>query len=523
VVLELVQRVERDLPVIEAEAWRWTWDMQAGITGTMAEPTLEPGRNGVVALPLFFVGSGNGCLRCRLLDGRPEDLHLQTESYQRHACRTAGLVLAPVPDAGDPLVLPAGTRRAALELSLADLEPARPHAAAALSPGVQRCWASVFTSFRPEFGGFSNNATSTHCHVNQHVGPDLAVFTGKPKDGPDPVALARFGVERAVLDGGGYGYHRSLYLDSDPILIAAVGRLHQLAPDRGWLARIRPGLAEATERMLGNLGKEGLVCCRSLSGNSGSYRWSSNAMDVVGFGHLDAYVNAWCYRGFRNAAALFKTLGDPSRSGRAGDAAASIRAEFTGHLLNPDTGWVAGWKSRDGRLHDFAFLWINGVACAFGLLEPVVARRALRRLEALRERIGPRIGGYMGLPLNLWPIHRADHMLPRIAPGTTPTFETYTDGSLCAGTSGYYLRALSIHGLKDQARRLAAELDAGFADGQLHGRYGLDGAEFHTWDGLESGYEGTFGPSFLPLYAIAVEQGVLQPPEPEWWPEEERG
>jgi hypothetical protein len=109
-------------------------------------------------------------------------------------------------------------------------------------------------------------------------------------------------------------------------------------------------------------------------------------------------------------------------------------------------------------------------------------------------------------------------MLPKVAPGPTPTFETYTDGSLCACVNAYYLRALSICGLKAQARRLAAELDARYADGQFHGRYALDGSEFHTWDGLESGYEGTFGPSFVPLYAIAIEKGILAPPTPEWWP-----
>lgn len=520
-VVELVQTCDRDLPVLEAEAWRCTWNMQAGgITGTMAEPTLQPGRNGAVHLPLFFVGSGNGCLRCRLLEGNLEQLHFQTESYQRYACRTAGLALAPFPALGSPIVLPVGVRRAALELTLANVEPARPKTAPALTPGLRRCWASIFTSFRPEFAGFSNNAISTNCHVNQFVCPDLVMFTRKPKDGPDPVALVRFGIERAILDGGGYGYHRGLYLDADPVLVAAAGRLHQFAPDRVWLERVRPGLAAAVRRMLGNMGKAGLVMCRALSGNSGSYRWSSNAMDVVGFGHLDAYVNAWCYRGLRNAAALCTAWGDRALSTRAREAAESIRASYAKEFINPETGWVAGWRSRDGALHDFAFIWINGVACAFGVLKPAVARKALHNLEALRDKVGPSMGGYMGLPLNLLPIHRRDHMLAKIAPGTTPTFETYTDGSLCACVNGYYLRALSIHGLKDRARQLAAELDAGYADGQFHGRYGLDGTEFHTWDGLESGYEGTFGPSFMPLYAIAVEKGIIRPPEPEWWPGE---
>jgi hypothetical protein len=143
------------LPALEAEAWRFTWNMQAGIAGTMAEPLLRAGRNGCVGLPLFFVGSGNGCLRCGLLDGAPDSLHVQAESYQRHACQTAGLALAPFPESDQPVVVPAGTRTATLELSLASLEPDHAPGEAELSPGLRTCWASVFTSFRPEFGGFS--------------------------------------------------------------------------------------------------------------------------------------------------------------------------------------------------------------------------------------------------------------------------------------------------------------------------------------------------------------------------------
>ncbi len=62
-----------------------------------------------------------------------------------------------------------------------------------------------------------------------------------------------------------------------------------------------------------------------------------------------------------------------------------------------------------------------------------------------------------------------DHMLPLILDDFTPTFETYTDGSLSAGIATYYLRALSIYGLKDQARQLALEMDEGYAAGMFDG------------------------------------------------------
>ncbi len=74
-------------------------------------------------------------------------------------------------------------------------------------------------------------------------------------------------------------------------------------------------------------------------------------------------------------------------------------------------------------------------------------------------------------------------------------------------------------GQSAEARALADSLERGFADGLFHGPYGT-GKEFMTWTGADSGYEGTFGPNSGPLYAIAVERGVITPPDPEWWPED---
>jgi hypothetical protein len=275
--------------------------------------------------------------------------------------------------------------------------------------------------------------------------------------------------------------------------------------------------------MLATIGKEGLAICRDLSGNSGSHRWSSNAWDIVGFGHLDAYVNAWTYRALRNATALLSVLGRETLAVKSRIAAETLRENYAQHLINPETGWVIGWRSRDGEVHDYAYLWINGVACAFGVLAQDVARRALTGLEALRDDLGLR-SARLGLPFNLLPLKPEDHMLPvrENYSWTEPTFETFTDGSISPSAITYYLRALSIYGLTDRAQAMAADLDAGFAEGLFTGGAGGrmgEGNEFLSWEGLASGYEGTFGPTMGALYSVAIEQGVFVPPEPEWWPE----
>jgi hypothetical protein len=197
-------------------------------------------------------------------------------------------------------------------------------------------------------------------------------------------------------------------------------------------------------------------------------------------------------------------------------AAKNIREQYAAVLLNPQTKWIAGWRSRDGVLHDYAFLWVNGVALAFGLVDDAAAKTALYALEQKRAQVGP-ASARLGLPCNLLPIREDDHMLAKIADNNHPTFETYTDGSLSGWPATYYIRALSIYGLKKEAKQLADELQDGFVNGVFNGGDG-SGHEFRSWEGLPTGYEGTLIGCSGPVYGIAIESGLLEPWQPEWWP-----
>jgi hypothetical protein len=512
ILLELKQWAERDTPAIEAEAWRLAWDLKKGMTATAGTPTRAEGRAGDVQLPAMFASDAVGCLSCRVLEG---NARLQSDSYREGGVTTGGIVLA-TGTQGDPLWITRKPVRAVIEFAVANLQPVGATPRAKVAPAIRKHWASVFSNFRSEYAGFSNHAASTNCHVNQHGCIDVAVFTAKPKVGPNPVDLARFTIERGLLDGSGYGYWRNLYLDADPILVSSAGRIHQAAPDAAWLQRVRPGIAEAAERMLATFGSEGLSVCRDLSGNTGSHRWSSNACDMVGFGHMDAYVNAWTYRALRNATALLLAAGDTALAARCRTQADAMRKPFADYLVNPKTGWVAGWRSRDGQLHDAAYLWVNGFACAFGVLEPRLAKRALTRLEALRTRMGL-TEAPLGVPINLLPIPEGDQPAHVSAGAAAAQWEIFCNGSIWPGSGEYYLRALATHGLKPQARRLARDLEKGYLSDVMSPGIS-EGAEFFSWEGMACGYEGTFVLNFGTLYALAIERGLFKPPQPEWWP-----
>jgi hypothetical protein len=512
----LEQTAERDIPAMEGEAWRLVWNMARGMTSVAGVPADHEGRNGFVELPAIIAADAGGGLSGRILEGNAA---FHAESYRSLEARSTGFVLALRDTPERSLVIPQGTTRSVIELKPCALLPVSASRKTKRSDAVRKCWTAGFSAFRPEFGGWSNNAISANCHVNQHAAFDFAAFTEKPAVGPNPLDLVKFSLGRALLDGGGYGYHRHLYLDSDPILLSGAGRIVQLSRDHHWLEQVSPGIAISALRVLENFDAgEGMIICRALSGNSGSYRWSSNAMDVIGFGHIDAYVNAWSFRGLKNAASLLKILGDHALSARCAETAAAIAHNYEQRLVNPATGWVSGWRSRDGQLHDFGFVWINGVACAFGVMHPASSRRALENLEQTRREVFPE-PAYLGLPLNLLPIAATDQMLRKdesLGYQLKPTFENYTDGALSPIFLAYYIRALSTHGFQQESAAIVSSLERGFADGKFAGHYGT-GKEMMTWNGADSGYEGTFGPSSGALYALAVARGIITPPEPEWW------
>ena len=96
-----------------------------------------------------------------------QPVSLQVEGYRTQNTVTGGIVLAPRPAPDSPLCLPPGERHATMEWSVDILRPDVALAGdVSLSPGLASRWATVFACFRPEYGGFSNNASSVNCHVS---------------------------------------------------------------------------------------------------------------------------------------------------------------------------------------------------------------------------------------------------------------------------------------------------------------------------------------------------------------------
>lgn len=512
--LRLAQHVRETMSLPEAAAWRFCWNPAAAATSTWADPVRSPGRTGEALLPALFMAPGLGTLSLAASGAAPL---MMVESSRMGGFGTAAVLPGTERRETGDLLLRAGRHEVELKFRVGELPPATGGAETQGMPsGLRRYFASGL-GFRPEHGGFSNNAYSVNCHLSQVFAADIACALQPPPVGPDPAELMRSTLTLAFQGGPGYGDSRELYQDSDPSLLISAAAVHRARPDVQWLRHLWPYTKQCLQRVLGNLDDQGLLLCRRLSGNTGEKHWSSNAWDVISFGHHDAYSNAQAYRALRGTVALARDAGDDETASACAAAADRLKQAYAPCFHNPKTGLIAGWRSRDGQLHDYIFPWINGLAVCFGLVEGEQARQTMERLEQYRQELGPQ-SFHLGMAANLLPVPYGDHAMPGNRADGRDFFGIYINGCLTPGLATWYLRALSLVGMTDLAEQACRELNEGFVRDFFMGGVGA-ADEFYTWEGLVTGYEGALVGIPHSLLAVARHLYPEAIPSPEWWPE----
>ena len=177
----------------------------------------------------------------------------------------------------------------------------------------------------------------------------------------------------------------------------------------------------------------------------------------------------------------------------------SLREAYFKTFFNPATGRFAGWVCQEGKLHDHAFLPLNGAAVAAGLVEASVGKQILLGLLAEMKHVKmPK--AHFGLPGNLLPI--PDEDLADITQGYP--FGYYQNGGLTHAQTCHFLRGLYKVDLQQEADCILDELCSGFASGRVYGG-NKSGVDWRYWDGRPCGYEGLLTDQFGFL-AIALER-----------------
>jgi hypothetical protein len=208
--------------------------------------------------------------------------------------------------------------------------------------------------------------------------------------------------------------------------------------------------------------------------------------------------------------------GNAEDAARYHNAAERLRGVYLKTFYNPATGVLAGWKSADGQLHDYYFLFVNGIAIHYGLVPRERANAIMDKLLAKMKDVGyTRFD--LGLPGNLIPVARKDYvdLNPRFGGGTkednSDGFQIYENGGATACFAYFTLAALYDLGRKEEADKILFPMVESFEKGSFQGSApnGMTN-DWKAWDGTPWGYEGFLSDNYYALLAVLAREGCLK-------------
>ena len=400
--------------------------------------------------------------------------------------------------------------------------------------GFRRDWLNIL-QINPQTGVLANNACSTTCAFCYYEYADIAARTPLLADGLSALDMVRQTLERIIGGGHAYGLgapgdYPGCTSDTLPSLLIAAedyaNGSHDSPgnPDLGWLARNYTQLRSWADDMLATAkGDDGLIQY-ALSGNSGSWLEKpekpkyhpSNWWDTIGFGHKDAYANALAYRALRGMEQLARQSGHPGDQARYQFAADKLNAAYFKTFYDPATGVLAGWRSADGQLHDYYFLWVNGAAIHYGLVPKDKANDIMDRLLAKMNQVGY-TNFSLGLPGNLIPVARKDYVDLRLRVGggtradNADGFQIYENGGATACFSYFTIAALYDLGRIQDGDRILFPILRSIADGGFEG-WSKNGRtkDWKDWGGTGHGYEGFLSDNYYVLLAVLDRETALK-------------
>ncbi len=388
--------------------------------------------------------------------------------------------------------------------------------------GYRRCWLNIL-QLSSKHGVLANHAGSDVAGLCYHEYSEIAMLTGALADGVSGPQLLRDSLN-CILAGKktygmpGYVQSDSKYpyasLDTWPSLLIAAHSYYLASKDEAWAKTHIDKLLEwGHESLKTDSNGNGLIEFHQ-SGNLGECEVRpANWWDCINYGHEDAYSNALAYRAFRGLAQLADVAGKKKEAQIFDDAAKRLKAAYYPALYNKKTGLLAGWKSRDGQLHDYAFMYIQGMAIMYGLVDDKDKANGL--LDAILAKLDE--VGYdrfdLGLPGNLINVPKEDYYEEKTRWGGSNAFENYENGGASANHVYFTLAALYMLGRQADADKILFPILKSFNECSFQGE-GENGKmtnDWRTWDGTPWGYEGLLSDNYLVVKAVLVRQGKVDP------------
>lgn len=390
-----------------------------------------------------------------------------------------------------------------------------------LYDGYRRDFLSIF-QLNPRRRALANNSASDATPITLFEYSMMAERMPPLANGLTAFDLLRQTLERYIGGMTGYGMIGYLlpprvhydFLDVYPALVMAAADYVRGTADKPWNLRNYSSIRCWADKIIEfDRDGDGLMEY-ALTGNSGSWPIElsvrpANWWDTIGFGHKDAYANALAYPALLGGAELATAAGNDKDAERYRHQAAKLKSRYYDVFFNPATGVLAGWRSADGKLHDYYFLFISGMAVVYGLVTIEQGKKVWERLLSKMNEVGYHEFA-LGLPGNLIPIRREDYvdLNPRYGGPSNEDgsdgFQIFENGGASACFVYYTIEALRMVGKSEEADAILFPVLKTFANGGFQGR-GPNGETYDwtDWKGNPNGYEGLLVDNYLTLLAAA--------------------
>lgn len=460
---------------------------------------LRSGETGVMDLPVLLHFPRFGTIRVTSSGDEPL---WRSDSERLLNMTTSELKLGEILQPEGDYLLPAGQFVSDIELRVEQVSTSLTGKAPEnVRLAIQRCSLTALT-YRADTATLSNNGNSIHCPICMDNWSAITTRMGKILPNLAPVDLLRDSLERWLDGGPGYASGPLLqdgkvheaedeYLMTGTAGLLGLAEYLQQCGTPEWMSTYRSQVARKLDQMRArDLDGDGLIESKYRTGVSGTGQWSTTWMDVVSYGWKDSWSNALLFRALTILDTELARLGQPGLAVGLAEWAALLKKNYRPTFFNSKTGWLAGWRCAEDKLHDYAFLAPNGSAVCAGLLDLVDARTMMQKLwqETRRVQIpNPRFG----LPLSLWPI--PDEDLADIMQGYPHGF--YGNGACSHSQSRHFVDALYYVGMEKEGDFLLEHLCGSMADGLVYGAC-KSGVDARYWDGWPCGYEGLLTDQF---------------------------
>lgn len=495
---------------------RFGWD--GGQTASL--PYYKPEQIGFVGLPLLLHAADQGSVLLTSDDRSVAGFAWRGREYagQNPAWENADLSAA-MPTRPDGLtVIDPGLWQGRCSFKVGRVTPLASFVAA--DPRLKDIGFSRFMlngmPFRPDSHVLSNSPTSINCGFCMFEYADMAAFLPTLPGGIDASDLLRTSFDQYMTGGcDAYTGYSNIFdpdfkspVDTKPSLLIAAWTVIRKTGDMELLKRWMPAI-ERLSSLMEEADEDGdglLEITKSTNGGS----W----YDVYANKGKSAHGNAMAYRAFGCAADLQHLAGQTEKAKHLDQLANRIRAAYLPAFLNPATGVICGWRTKDGVCHDHWFPWLSGMAISLGLVPDKEANEIIDRFQAKFKEVG--FSHFeLGMPNCLESI---DKDYGQNEKGEAAhAFKFYLNGGVTPCFSYHYLQALYRLNRRAEADAILMPMLRQFDQGRFNGgaecrrtpsidpatgKDAIIGREWSDWEGTPQTGEGFLPDSYHVLGAL---------------------